>query len=113
MESQGIHGTGSTKYTTFQYEWIIRLIRLCSERNVQVTVARLHKATGFSGQCIRAIMREADGTDLLLGGNGNGYMIATNQEEANRLTQRLQHQVEEMQIRIARRIAHGSVPKTT
>ncbi len=106
--AHGIHGTGTTTYTEAQSTLITALVRALNTRSIVPTVGELAEATGMKGNTIRAIMSEADGNTLLLGGNGVGYQIARAAEEGDKLTARLESQINSMQERVDRRRRYAS-----
>lgn len=102
--AQGIHGVGPSSYTADQKARVIDCVRDYNEQvGIAPTVAEVASATGLRGNTIRAIMSAADGVDLLLGGNGNGYKLAANSAEVEKLTMRLESQIAKMQERVIRR----------
>lgn len=102
--TQGIHGGGTTKYTAEQSNIVWTLITLGTMFDTPYTVADLHDATGLEGNTIRAIVRDGDGTNMILGGNANeGYRLAANEDDANEYTERLENQIRAMRVRIDRR----------
>lgn len=118
-EAQGIHGTGTTRYTAVERNFVIACVIAGTIHNTPVTVADIAEATGLRGNTIRKIMSDADGVDLLLGGTGNGYIVSSIVEGGAQLTQRLESQVAAMQARIDRRKLYAAtmgakarVPKT-
>lgn len=101
LASQGVHGSGSRDYRPQQVAPVVAaLLDGCA------TVAAISARTGIPGRTVRTIISDHDGGDFLLGGDGNGYQLAGAAQDAERLTRRLQHQVDNMTRRIVRRRQH-------
>lgn len=100
IRTQGIHGTGRRDFTPAQEMAVVAAI-IGGAKNVEAVTAR----TGVAGRTVREIVSAADGNHFCLGGSGNGYALANDATEAQRLTARLQSQVNRMQSRIDRRLA--------
>lgn len=101
--AQGVHGAGQRTYSIEQYNAVVSQILLLRERQ-QITVEEVSQRTGVPGRAVREIVSVADGVEFLLGGGGNdGYELATYQEDAKRITARLESQAKRMMERVARR----------
>lgn len=101
--SQGVHGQGSRTYKAADYQRVVQALRRLPEGRV-VTVVELSQMSGVAGRAVRNIISDADGVDLLLGGDGNGgYQLARSAGEAERLTLRLASQANRMSQRVRRR----------
>lgn len=96
--AQGIHGSGARSFDDDQYRRVVEAIRRGSGTVEQITLA-----TGVPGRTVREIVSAADGVDILLGGDGNGYRLAETREDSERLSSRLESQAQRMYARVARR----------
>lgn len=102
IRSQGVHGSGGRNYSPGQYTAVVRMIAGLAEGEV-VTVEDVASQTGVPGRTVREIVSAADGVEFLLGGDGQGYRLATSQADAERLTQRHASQARRMFERSQRR----------
>lgn len=110
--SQGVHGSGRTTYTPWEYVAIVQYLQKqppMEERTVLV-ITDLFKdlfqsPPSFGGNTIRKIVHDAEDVgDLLLGGTGaDGYRIAQSPEDAQLYSAHLRLQVKSVQTRIRQR----------
>jgi hypothetical protein len=61
---------------------------------------------GYDGRTIRAILREADGVEFVLGGGDEGVFVADNWEETEGMHDRLKSQAATMMSRVERRATY-------
>lgn len=101
---QGVHGSGGRDYSPAQYRLVVDAIKAIPDGHA-VTVELVSNATGVPGRTVREVISAADGVDILLGGEGNGYRRATCPSDAERLTRRYESQVRRMAERVERRRA--------
>lgn len=107
IRTQGVHGSGSRDFKAKQYRAVVDMLKNLPA-GARVTVEDVAVQTGVSGRAVREIVSAADGVDILLGGDGNGYQLAASLEEAQRLTLRLSSQASRMAARVERRNAKAA-----
>lgn len=100
--SQGVHGSGTRIYSPEQYRRVVGVILALADGET-ITVENLSAETGIPGRSVREIVSAADGIDVLLGGDGNGYRRALDAADAQRLTLRFDSQARRMRERSDRR----------
>ena len=103
--SQGVHGSGGRGYSPAQYAAVVEAVKRVGGYGEALTVERISDATGIAGRTVREVLSAADGVDVLLGGDGQGYRLAADPSDAERLTLRYESQLRRMAERVERRRA--------
>jgi hypothetical protein len=106
LRSQGTHGSGRRDFDPRQYRRVVDMITAMD--NETLTVEDVSRETGVPGRAVREIVSQADGVEFLLGGDGNGYRLATDAADAARLTQRFLSQAGKMHERAGRRSKYAA-----
>ena len=95
--------SGSQSYTPEQAALVLRVFTGHVGHGGAIKVADLAARCNLDGRTVRQIVTDRDGEDYLLGGGDEGYYVATEADDADGLTNRLEATARTTLRRVERR----------